>query len=108
MSVTGAFTGVTWTDPSGAGTQAVLSQQGANTFRNPGYFNVNAGVAKSFALPFLTKETSNFTLRGDFINLLNRTNWNSIDNDVAEGNNFGFSTTTGNKRFLQLGARFEF
>ena len=108
VSVTGAFTGVTWTDPSGAGTQAVLSQQGANTFRNPGYFNVNAGVAKSFALPFLTKETSNFTLRGDFINLLNRTNWNSIDNDVAEGNNFGFSTTTGNKRFLQLGARFEF
>jgi hypothetical protein len=108
VSRTGVFTGATFTDPAGAGTEPVRSQQGANTFRNPGYFNVNAGLAKSFALPFVASESAKLTLRGDFINLLNRTNWNSIDNDVAEGTNFGFSTTTNNKRFLQLGARFEF
>ena len=45
---------------------------------------------------------------GNFINLLNRTNWGPIDNDISQGTNFGFSATANNKRFLQLGARFEF
>jgi hypothetical protein len=105
VSQTGAFTAADFTDPVGAGSGPVLSQQGANTFRNPGYFNVNLDIAKVTKLPF---ENATFTLRGDFINLLNRTNWGPIDNDVAEGANFGFSTTTLNKRFVQLGGRFEF
>jgi hypothetical protein len=108
VSQTGAFSGVTWTDPTGAGTQAVLSQQGANTFRNPGYFNVNAGLAKTYDLPWVENGTSKFTMRADFINLLNRTNWGPIDNDISSSPNFGFSTTTGNKRYLQIGGRFEF
>jgi hypothetical protein len=84
----------------------VLSTQGANTFRNPGYFNVNAGVAKSFTRFRGLREAKppSSPCAETFINLLNRTNWGPIDNDVAEGNNFGFSTTTYNKRFLQLGA----
>jgi hypothetical protein len=108
VSQTGAFTGVTWTDPTGAGTEAVLSQQGANTFRNPGYFNVNAGVAKSYDVPWIGAATSKFTMRADFINILNRTNWGPIHSDIADSPNFGFSTTTYNKRFLQIGGRFEF
>jgi hypothetical protein len=108
VSETGVFTGVTWTDPAGAGTAPVLSTQGANTFRNPGYFNVNMGIAKSFTFPWLGNESSKFTMRGDFINLLNRTNWGPIDNDIASSPNFGFSTSTYNKRFLQIGGRFEF
>jgi hypothetical protein len=108
VSETGAFKGVTWTDPTGAGTEPVLSQQGANTFRNPGYFNVNAGVAKTYSLPWVENASSKFTMRADFINLLNRTNWGAIDNNIADGNNFGFSLSTNNKRYLQLGGRFEF
>jgi hypothetical protein len=108
VSQTGAFTGVTWTDPTGAGTQAVLSQQGANTFRNPGYFNVNAGLAKTYDVPWVGTGAARFTMRADFINILNRTNWGPIDNDIASSPNFGFSTSTYNKRFLQIGGRFEF
>jgi len=40
--------------------------------------------------------------------VLNRTNWGAIDNDIASSPNFGFSTSTYNKRFLQVGGRFEF
>jgi hypothetical protein len=108
VSQTGVFTGATFTDPAGAGTEPVLSRQGANTFRNPGFFNVNAGFAKAFAVPFIRSEPAKLTLRGDFINLLNRTNWGAIANDIADTPNFGFSTSTQNKRYLQLGGRFEF
>jgi hypothetical protein len=109
VSTTGVVTAADFTNPPGVGTQAVLSQQGANTFRNPGFFNVNAGVAKSFDLPF--RESANLTLRGDFINLLNRTNWGPVTNDMQTTGNtsyFGFSSSVMNKRYVQLGARFEF
>jgi hypothetical protein len=86
----------------------VLSTQGANTFRNPGYFNVNAAIAKTYDVPWIGDSSSKFTLRADFINVLNRTNWGAIDNDIASSPNFGFSTSTYNKRFLQVGGRFEF
>ena len=107
ITKTGAFTKTDFTDPLGAGTVGVLSQQGANTFRNPGYFNVNAGVAKTFSFSFFQGETAGLTLRGDFINALNRTNWQGISQEFAS-NTFGFSSTANNKRFVQLGARFEF
>jgi hypothetical protein len=108
LSQTGVFTSANFTDPAGAGTEPVLSQQGANTFRNPGYFNVNAGFAKAFAVPFVARESAKFTVRGDFINLLNRTNWGPITNDIATSPQFGFSTSTENRRYVQLGGRFEF
>ncbi len=108
VSSSGVFAAADFTDPTGAGSSPVLSQQGANTFRNPGYFNVNAEVAKQFTLPAILGEASTVTLRGDFINALNRTNWGPIVNDIGSGVNFGFSTSAYNKRYLQLGARFEF
>jgi hypothetical protein len=107
VSLTGAFTAADFTDPTGVGTTTVLSQQGANTFRNPGYFSVNGGFSKAFAVPFFFKESAKFVLRGDFINLLNRTNWQAIDDDITDGS-FGYSANANQKRYLQLGGRFEF
>jgi len=107
VSLTGVFTAADFTDPAGLGTRAIRSEQGANTFRNPGYFTVNGGFSKAFVLPFLQKEDAKFILRGDFINLLNRTNWQAIDNDIAD-DSFGYSTNANQKRYLQLGGRFEF
>jgi hypothetical protein len=69
---------------------------------------VNAGFAKAFAVPFVARESAKFTVRGDFINLLNRTNWGPITNDIATSPQFGFSTSTENRRYVQLGGRFEF
>jgi hypothetical protein len=107
VSLTGAFTAADFTDPAGLGTTTVLSQQGANTFRNPGYFTVNGGFSKAFAIPFILKSESKFILRGDFINLLNRTNWQAIDNDITDAQ-FGYSRNANQKRYLQVGGRFEF
>ncbi|MFP5232994.1 MAG: carboxypeptidase regulatory-like domain-containing protein [Acidobacteriota bacterium] len=108
VSTKGVFTAADFTDPVGAGSRPVLSQQGANTFRNPGYFNVNAEVAKQIMLPAILGEASTLTLRCDLINAFNHTNWGPITNDIGSGTNFGFSTSAYNKRYLQLGARFEF
>jgi hypothetical protein len=107
VSLTGAFTAADFTDPVGLGTVTVHSQQGANTFRNPGYFTVNGGFSKAFRIPHFFNEDAKFILRGDFINLLNRTNWQAIDNDIADGP-FGYSKNANQKRYLQLGGRFEF
>jgi len=38
---------------------------------------------------------------------LNRTNWQPMANDVTDGN-FGTVTSANQKRYLQLGGRFEF
>ncbi|MGA9671487.1 MAG: carboxypeptidase regulatory-like domain-containing protein [Terracidiphilus sp.] len=107
VSLTGAFTAADFTDPAGVVTSTVRSQQGANTFRNPGYFTVNGGFSKAFAVPFFFKEDAKFILRGDFINLLNRTNWQAIDNDITDST-FGYSKKANQKRYLQLGGRFQF
>ncbi|MGA2675251.1 MAG: carboxypeptidase regulatory-like domain-containing protein [Terracidiphilus sp.] len=107
VSLTGAFTAAEFSDPAGVGTTTVLSQQGTNTFRNPGYFTVNGGFSKAFAVPFILKEEAKFVLRGDFINLLNRTNWQAIDDDITDAS-FGYSKNANQKRYLQLGGRFEF
>jgi hypothetical protein len=107
VSLTGAFTAADFTDPVGLGTVTVRSQQGANTFRNPGYFTVNGGFSKAFRIPHFFNENAKLIFRGDFINLLNRTNWQAIDNDISDGA-FGYSKNANQKRYLQLGGRLEF
>jgi hypothetical protein len=101
-----------FSDPAGAGTVPVLSGQGANTFRNFGYFVVNAGAAKGFRVPFLGREEgARLILRGEAINLLNRTNWQAINNNLDQlntPNGFGASRADFQKRYLQIGGRFEF
>jgi len=111
VSKTGVFTAADFSNPAGVGSGPVLSQQGANSFRNPGYFNINASLAKTYAVPWFAGESSRFTMRADFINLLNRTNWGPITTDIQTTGStsyFGFSSYTMNKRYLQFGGRFEF
>ena len=104
----GAFTASQFKDPAGYGSQPVTQQQGVNSFRNLGYFSVNATLSKGFNLPVpKVAEGAKFFLRAEAINLLNRTNWKAIANDVSDGN-FGTVTSANQKRYLQLGGRFEF
>lgn len=105
----GVFTAAQFVDPVGAGTMAVQSTQGANTFRNLGYFNVDAGLAKSFSirLPYMS-QTGHLILRGEAVNLLNRTNYRAFGTDVNNGTTFGKATSANQMRYLQLGGRFEF
>jgi len=106
---TGVFTTAQFVDPPGAGTMAVQSTQGANTFRNLGYFNVDAGLAKAFHVPLPhLSDTAQIVLRGEAVNLLNRTNYQGFGDDVTDGTTFGLATSANQKRYLQIGGRFEF
>ena len=104
----GAFTVKQFTDPAGAGSEPVNQQQGVNGFRNLGFASVNASLSKGFALPIpKVAESAKFFFRAEAVNLLNRTNWQPMANDVTDGN-FGTVTGANQKRYLQLGGRFEF
>jgi hypothetical protein len=104
----GAFTKSQFTDPAGYGTQTVVEQQGINSFRNLGFASVNASLSKGFGLPIpKAAESAKFFFRAEAVNLLNRTNWQAMANDVSDGN-FGTVTSANQKRYLQLGGRLEF
>lgn len=97
-----------FSDPAGVGTESVSQTQGINTFRNLGYFNVNLSLSKGFGVPTPKPvEGLRFYLRGEAINLLNRTNYLGFHNDVTDGD-FGEATAANSKRYLQLGGRLEF
>ncbi len=99
-------------DPAGVGKTPVLGNQGPNSFRNLGYFTVNAGISKGFTFPIPhVAESARFFLRGEAVNLLNRTNYNGFVNDVNSTTTFGTvlsGTPAQQARYLQLGGRFEF
>jgi hypothetical protein len=69
---------------------------------------VNASLSKGFAFPIpKVADSAKFFFRAEAVNLLNRTNWQPMANDVTDGN-FGTVTSANQKRYLQLGGRFEF
>lgn len=106
---TGIFTTAEFVDPSGTGTKAVEPTQGPNTFRNFGYFNVDAGLAKSFSVPLPHRpQGGQFVLRGEAVNLFNHTNYQAMGGDVTNATTFGKVTAVNQQRYLQLGGRFEF
>jgi hypothetical protein len=105
----GIFTTAQFADPVGTGTMAVQSTQGANTFRNLGYFSVNAGLSKGFFIPLPRRtEPAHLVLRGEAVNLLNRTNYQAFGDDTTDTTTFGLATSANQKRYLQIGGRFEF
>ena len=106
---TGVFTPSQFSNPIGTGTAAVEPTQGANTFRNFGYFNVDAGLAKSFHVPLPHTSTGGqLVLRGEAVNLLNHTNYQPMGGDITNATTFGKVTSVNQQRYLQLGGRFEF
>jgi hypothetical protein len=90
---------------------------GRNTFRAPGYFDVDLTAEKSFGLPRMRilGEDARFTLRADLFNLFNTLNLNptSISNQISfdgvTGNSqFGTAQSALNGRIVELQARFTF
>jgi hypothetical protein len=89
---------------------------GRNTFRGPGFANVDFSTAKYFRIPWFSKEGARLQIRGEFFNLLNRTNLNpgSMSTDLAivgtTSTNPTFTKAVGayNPRTIQVGARIEF
>ena len=90
-----------------------------NILRGPNYFNMDAGLAKTFAL--LPSRNINFKFRADAFNVLNHPNFDDLDYGSFGGevnvptSNFGQLTamnpgtaTNGGPRVLQLSGRIEF
>jgi hypothetical protein len=86
-----------------------------NTMREPGEFNIDLAVARTFPI----RERLRFELRGEAFNFLNRTNFNapntalSVQANAAgqaffNSPNFGLITSAKSARFIQLVARLEF
>ncbi len=108
-ALSGVLSASQFTDPVGVGTTTVTSTQGANTFRNLGYFDVDASLAKAFNFTVPSRETGfKLVLRGEAINLLNRTNWQGFVSDLTNTGSFGKVLSANQKRYLQIGGRLEF
>ncbi len=86
--------------------QPTFGQEGNeiyNSFRNPGFAEVDAVLAKQTKLA----ERANLQLRFEFYNLLNHPNLQGVNTDLSNGS-FGKSTAQYTPRYLQLGARITF
>ncbi len=87
---------------------------GRNSFRGPGYFGIDASLAKRFALPNLKLlgEGSYVELRGNFFNLFNKLNlqpFSSQTNNVhVENSLFGRAPGGLAGRVIEFQARFSF
>jgi hypothetical protein len=74
-------------------------------FRNPGYGDVDIAVEKNTLL----WRSLNLRIRADFFNAFNRSNWNGIDNNIADfSTTFGTTQGTGPARVGQLSAKITF
>lgn len=74
-------------------------------FRQPGYGDVDVALEKN---TLIWKEIT-LRLRADFFNAFNRSNWNGIDNNLADfSTTFGTTQGTGPARVGQLSAKITF
>ncbi len=82
-----------------------------NSFRGPGYFSVDASLAKKIALPFISEET-NLELRVNAFNVFNQLNLAAIRffdaGSIITDTNFGRSQRGLSGRVVELQARFRF
>jgi hypothetical protein len=95
---------------------ASVGDLGRNTLRQPGEFNIDLAVSRTFTI----RERMRFELRGEAFNFLNHTNFDgpntalsvqvdpSTNRAVFNSPSFGLITAAKSSRFLQLVGRFEF
>lgn len=89
---------------------------GHNSFRGPGYADVDMSLAKYFHIPWFTnKENARLQVRGEILNLFNRVNLNGVSSDLALNSvgtstnaNFGKAQGAYFPRTVQFAARIEF
>lgn len=88
-----------------------------NSFRGPGYFDIDATLSKSFGIPKmkLIGENGRIEFRANFYNLFNRLNLNGNGQQYTGGiqaeitnSHFGESQSSLGARIIELQARFSF
>ncbi|HEX7360368.1 MAG TPA: carboxypeptidase regulatory-like domain-containing protein [Bryobacteraceae bacterium] len=87
------------TDPS-----QPFGSAGRNLGVAPGYVDFDAGIFKSFVLPY---REAHLQFRAEFFNALNQTNFTAPNGDVSSAS-FGTITSTFDPRQIQLGLKLSF
>jgi len=82
---------------------------GRNSFRGPGYFDIDATLGKSFGIPKLPVlgEKANVEFRANFYNLFNQLNLTNIQTDI-QNSHFGQAQNALGARVIEMQARFSF
>ena len=80
-----------------------------NSFRGPGYFDIDATISKSFGLPSMKilGENAKFEFRANFYNLFNKLNLTNIQTNIQDPH-FGEAQNGLGARTIELQARFSF
>lgn len=92
------------TGPAGCGVEGNL---GRNTFRGPGFAEIDAGFTKSNRIPWFVSEGAELQFRAELINALNRVNLTGVDSNLTDGN-FGRATGVREARTPQFSIRIHF
>jgi hypothetical protein len=80
---------------------------GRNTFRGPGYFNVDLVLARVIRTPWMFGAGGSLQLRLESFNIFNNLNLNNPDNNMINAT-FGRSTSAQPGRIVQFSTRFSF
>jgi hypothetical protein len=80
-----------------------------NSFRGPGYFDVDATLSKTFGLPSnkILGERAGLEFRINFYNLFNKLNLYNPQTDIINSH-FGEAQTALGSRVIEMQARFSF
>ena len=80
---------------------------GRNTFRGPGFAQVDSSLSKNAGIPWFGSEKANLQFRLDLYNTFNRVNVQGWDTNLNDPN-FGIAGGTAQARTLQLSTNFRF
>ncbi len=95
----------------GASYLAVLGETGAlgrNTFRGPGFANVDFAVFKNIKVPWFGAEEAAIQFRAEFFNLFNRVNLSPVPVRAINSSNFGTVGSQFDAREVQFALKFLF
>ncbi len=76
---------------------------GVGVIRGPGFVILDSALAKKF----LVRDKAHLSLRGEFFNTLNHTNWSGVSTSLGNGT-YGQVTSARDPRRLQVALRFDF
>ena len=78
-----------------------------NALTGPGFWNIDMGVSKSFAMPY--SEKHHLVFRWDSFNTFNHPSFDPPNSTLSKTSNFGFITSTASlPRVFQVALRYEF
>src|SRR4051794_36928032 len=96
------FSPSSFVQPTAAG---VYGNTGRNIFDGPGFFNLDASLAKVIRY----RECYSLEVRGEAFSITNTLQFDLPNRNVSNASNFGYvSATVGGNHILQLGAKFNF